>query len=59
MVGQSLDRNIVNIVYDNLVADEMEAGEELVGEEALLAHFQAPLVDKRPARARASIHSAA
>jgi len=45
VVGQSLDRNIVNIVYDNLVAEEMEAGEALVGEEALLAHFQAPLVD--------------
>jgi hypothetical protein len=45
VVAQSLNRNIVNVVYDNLVAEEMEAGEDLVGEEALLAHFQAPLVD--------------
>jgi len=45
VVGQSLDRNIVNILYDTLVEDEMDAGEELVGEQALLAHYQAPLVD--------------
>lgn len=45
VAAQNLNRNIVNIVYDTLVAEEMEAGEELVGEEALLAHFQAPLVD--------------
>src|SRR5436190_1636375 len=45
VIGQSLDRNLVNITYDFLVGDEMEAGEQLVGEEALLAHYQAPLVD--------------
>lgn len=45
VIGQSLDRNIVNLVYDFLVADEEAAGEQLVGEEALLAHFQSPLVD--------------
>src|SRR5215831_2842751 len=38
--GQNLDRNLVNIVYDQLVADEMaQNGGEL------LAHYQAPLVD--------------
>src|SRR4029079_349518 len=44
-VGQNLTRNIVNIVYDPLVPQEMAQAEEFFGEEDLLAHFQAPLVD--------------
>src|SRR5436190_119495 len=39
-VGQSLNQNIVNIVYDPLVPDEMAANDN-----DLLAHYQAPLVD--------------
>ena len=44
-VGQNLNQNIVNIVYDPLVADEMAETEQFLGEADLLAHFQAPLVD--------------
>ncbi len=40
VVGQNLNQNLVNIVYDPLVPDEMEA----TGDD-LLAHYQAPLVD--------------
>src|SRR4051794_407607 len=43
--GQSLNRNIVNTVYDPLVPQEMAGAEQAFGEEDLLAHFQAPLVD--------------
>ncbi len=40
VVGQALNRNIVNLVYDPLVPQEMAAqGGDL------LAHYQAPLVD--------------
>src|SRR5882724_10997886 len=40
VVGQALNRNIVNLVYDPLVPDEMTAqGGDL------LAHYQSPLVD--------------
>ncbi|HKS23329.1 MAG TPA: hypothetical protein VJZ76_11055 [Thermoanaerobaculia bacterium] len=45
VVGQALNRNIVNLVYDPLVPQEMAQAEEFFGEEDLLAHFQAPLVD--------------
>src|SRR6266581_3631679 len=40
IAGQSLSRNIVNLVYDPLVPQEQAA----TGGE-LLAHYQAPLVD--------------
>ena len=43
--GQSLNQNIVNIVYDPLVEQEMAESAPLFGEPVLLAHFQAPLVD--------------
>jgi hypothetical protein len=45
IVGQSLNRNIVNLVYDPLVQQEMDQSAALFGDEDLLAHFQAPLVD--------------
>src|SRR5436190_7132830 len=45
IAGQSLTRNIVNLVYDPIVADEMAGGEAVFGEAALYIHYQAPLVD--------------
>jgi len=44
-VGQALNQNLANIVYDPLVPQEMSAVAPYVGEPALLAHYQAPLVD--------------
>ena len=44
-VGQALNQNLVNIVYDPLVPQEMSEVAPYVGEPALLAHYQAPLVD--------------
>jgi hypothetical protein len=43
--GQNLSQNIVNIVYDPLVSQEMAESAPIYGEEVLLAHYQAPLVD--------------
>jgi len=43
--GQSLNQNIVNIVYDPLVPQEMAESAPIYGEPVLLAHFQSPLVD--------------
>ncbi|HEV8241938.1 MAG TPA: hypothetical protein VGS57_21415 [Thermoanaerobaculia bacterium] len=43
--GQSLNENLVNIVYDPLVPQEMAESEPIYGEAVLLAHYQAPLVD--------------
>jgi hypothetical protein len=45
IIGQNLNRNIANIVYDPLVQQEMDQSAALFGDEDLLAHFQAPLVD--------------
>ena len=44
VVGQSPNRNLVNIVYDPLVPVEMQAAFDNFGEADLLAHYQAPLV---------------
>jgi hypothetical protein len=44
-VGQNLNQNIVNIVYDPLVPQEMAESAPFFGEPVLLAHYQAPLVD--------------
>jgi hypothetical protein len=43
--GQNLNRNIVNLVYDPLVPTEMQAAFDNFGEQDLLVHYQAPLVD--------------
>src|SRR5206468_3111102 len=43
--GQQLNQNLVNIVYDPLVSQEMAESAPIYGEEVLLAHYQAPLVD--------------
>lgn len=44
--AQNLNQNLVNIVYDPLVPDEMAGAFAVFGDEpALLAHYQAPLVD--------------
>ena len=39
--GQSLDRRLADIVYDPFVPEEMAAS----GRNALLVHYQAPIVD--------------
>jgi hypothetical protein len=44
-IGQSLNQNIVNVVYDPLVPQEMSESEPIYGEAVLLAHYQDPLVD--------------
>jgi hypothetical protein len=44
-VGQNLNQNIVNLIYDPLVPQEMAESAKLFGDADLLAHFQAPLVD--------------
>ena len=43
--GQNLYQNLVNLLYDNVVTQEMSETFPLYGEPVLLAHFQAPLVD--------------
>jgi len=43
--AQNLNQNLANILYDPLVPDEEQAVVPLIGEKALLAHYQAPLVD--------------
>ncbi len=45
IVGQNLNQNLVNIVYDPLVPDEMAQALQNLGSADLLAHYQAPLVD--------------
>jgi hypothetical protein len=44
-VGQSLDQNLVNVLYDPLVEQEMAGTLALGDEPLLLAHFQTPLID--------------
>src|SRR2546425_5953551 len=45
VVGQNLNQNLANIVYDPLVETEMQAVIPIQGEKALLVHYQVPLVD--------------
>src|SRR5262245_15008048 len=45
IAGQTLNRNIVNVVYDPIVADELAGGEAVFGDAALFVHYQVPLVD--------------
>lgn len=45
ILGQALNQNIVNLVYDPLVPAEMQAALDNFGEADLLVHYQAPLVD--------------
>lgn len=45
VLGQALNRNIVNIVYDPLVPAEQAAANVVYGSPDLLVHYQAPLVD--------------
>jgi hypothetical protein len=45
IVAQNINQNLVNTVYDPLVPDEMAAANQAFGENDLLAHYQAPLVD--------------
>jgi hypothetical protein len=44
-VGQSLNQNLVNVLYDPLIEEEMAQTLELGDEPLLLAHFQSPLID--------------
>ena len=45
VVGQNLNRNIVNIIYDPLVPDQRAAALANFGSADLLIHYQSPLVD--------------
>ena len=45
IVGQSINQNLVNIVYDPLVAEEQAQYAAVFGDPDLVAHFQDPLVD--------------
>jgi len=45
VLGQNLNRNIVNIVYDPLVPAEQAAALQAFNSADLLVHYQAPLVD--------------
>src|SRR2546428_2921401 len=45
VVGQDLNQNLANIVYDPLVPDEMAAILKATGTADLLVHYQVPLVD--------------
>jgi hypothetical protein len=45
VVGQNLNRNIVNIIYDPLVPAERAAAQANFGSADLLIHYQSPLVD--------------
>ena len=45
ILGQALNRNIVNLVYDPLVPTEQQAALDNFGSADLLVHYQAPLVD--------------
>src|SRR5690349_7064821 len=44
-VGQSLNQNLTNVLYDPLIEEEMEQTLALGDEPLLLAHFQTPLID--------------
>jgi hypothetical protein len=44
-VGQSLNQNLANVLYDPLVEEELEQALALGDEPLLLAHFQTPLID--------------
>ena len=44
-LGQSLNQNLVDVLYDPLVEDEMAGTLEFGDEPLLLAHFQTPLID--------------
>jgi hypothetical protein len=46
VVGQNLNRNIVNLIYDPLVPDERAAALANFGSADLLIHYQSPLVDE-------------
>ena len=43
--GQNLNQNIADITYDSTAQIEMLIGNLLVGEPALLVHYQVPLID--------------
>ena len=45
IIGQNLNQNLVNIVYDPIVDQEMQGGNAVFGEKALFIHYQVPLVD--------------
>jgi hypothetical protein len=44
-VGQNLNQNIADIIYDSSVASEISVANQLFGEPVLLVHYQVPLID--------------
>src|SRR6266850_856721 len=45
IVGQNLNQNIVNLVYDPITDQEKQGGVDVFGAADLFIHYQAPLVD--------------
>jgi len=44
-VGQNLNQNIADIIYDSSVPGEISVANQLFGEPVLLIHYQVPLID--------------
>lgn len=45
VAGQSLNRNLADVIYDSTVPGEISAATQLFGEADLLVHYQVPLID--------------
>src|SRR5690242_4366508 len=45
VAGQSLNRNIADIIYDPTVPAEQAAAAQVFGEAELVVHYQVPLID--------------
>jgi len=45
VAGQSLNRNIADVIYDSTVPGEISLASQLFGESDLLVHYQVPLID--------------
>lgn len=44
-VGQNLNRNLADVIYDPTVPDELSAAAQVFGDADLLVHYQVPLID--------------
>ena len=44
-VGQNLNQNLADVIYDSSVPDELQVTTQLFGEADLLIHYQVPLID--------------
>jgi hypothetical protein len=44
-VGQNLNRNLADLIYDSAVPGELSVASQLFGDAVLLVHYQVPLID--------------